>query len=72
VRPYDSAAAVPGGTKLWVARYGVAGESSAGHSAAVSPDGSTVFVTGGPTVAYDAASRGSSGEQQFATVAYHP
>ena len=102
---HDGAAAVPGGTKLWASRYGVAGQFLVANSAVGSPSGSTVFVTGGPTVAYDAAngatrwvtaggttvsgtatvvspdgsevfvtggSLGTSGEQQFATVAYQP
>jgi DNA-binding beta-propeller fold protein YncE len=49
------AAAGAGGTKLWVSRYGRADESLAANSVVASPDGSMVFVTGGPTVAYDTA-----------------
>lgn len=72
---HDGAAAVPGGTKLWASRYGVAGQFLVANSAVVSPSGSTVFVTGGPTVAYDAANGATrwvtaGGTTGFATVAY--
>jgi len=50
------------GARLWVARYGIAGEISSADSVAVSPDGSTIFVTGtaGP----------NSGVRGWATIAY--
>jgi WD40 repeat protein len=52
---YDAAT----GTKEWVRRYDVQGEAFA---LTVSPDGTTVFVTGGST--------GSTGSLDYATIAY--
>lgn len=58
-------AGAAGGTQLWVATHAVSTANSRGYAAAVSPDGSRVFVTGAgglsasssgyDTVAYDAA-----------------
>jgi hypothetical protein len=60
-------AAAPGssspGERLWASRYNGSGDSSdVANALGVSPDGSTVFVTGG--------SIGSIGNQNYATVAY--
>jgi hypothetical protein len=53
------------GTQLWVKRYNGAGIASDGATAlGVSPDGSTVFVTGDNTVT------GSTSSADYATVAY--
>lgn len=49
------------GRELWVARYGRHGSDDGASSVAVSPDGSTVFVTG-------ASGRVSDGD--YITVAY--
>jgi sugar lactone lactonase YvrE len=57
---YDAAT----GAEAWAARYdGPASGYDAAHALAVSPDGSTVFVTGG--------SAGNASRSDFATVAYH-
>jgi hypothetical protein len=49
----------PGGTTLWLARYqGTGQDVGYATSAAVSPDGSMVFVAGAVTAAYDAATGG--------------
>jgi glucose dehydrogenase len=52
------------GTRLWVARYnGPGSHGDEARSVAVSPNGGTVFVTGG--------SFGATSEGDYATVAYH-
>jgi WD40 repeat protein len=51
------------GDVLWEAHYnGPASDADDAYSVTASPDGSTVFVTGG--------SNGSNGEPDYATVAY--
>jgi PQQ-like domain len=60
----SAATAVPGGTKLWAA----AGPAGPAGSVAVSPDGSSVYVTGGPTVAYAAATGAMRWESAGTTV----
>ncbi len=54
---------VSSGLRAWTAEYSGAGGINAASSVAVSPDGSTVFVTG--------ASAGQGSGDDFATVAYH-
>jgi outer membrane protein assembly factor BamB len=50
---------VPGGTKLWAARYRDQTQQNYPNTVVPSPDGSTVFVTG------------NSGQAHFTTVAYN-
>lgn len=67
-------ASVPGGTKLWVARYRGQAKTNIAVAVAASPDGSTVFVAGFSgtvrahfsTVAYNAA----TGAQRWAVPFY--
>jgi WD40 repeat protein len=58
---YDAA----NGKQLWVKRYSPAGGSDAAYSAAVSPSGKTVYVTGG---VYGG---GGEGSEDYATIAYN-
>jgi DNA-binding beta-propeller fold protein YncE len=55
-------ASVPGGTKLWAARYRGQAKTNTPVAIAASPDGSMVFLTG--------PFRGSSGPIESATIAY--
>jgi hypothetical protein len=54
---YDASA----GTRFWASRYDAGSEDEAA-ALGVSPDGSTVFVTGSST--------GATGHDDYATVAY--
>ncbi len=73
------------GAVAWVARYGHAGQNSAGEGVAVSPDSAKVYVPGdtanyGTTIGYGSREatemRGSIGVHDgccdFGTVAYQP
>jgi WD40 repeat protein len=53
------------GKQLWAKRYSPAGGSDAAYSAAVSPSGKTVYVTGG---VYGG---GGEGSEDYATIAYN-
>ena len=60
---YDAAS----GTQLWASRYnGAPGSLNAAKSLAVSPDGSTVYVTG-----YSGLRTGSSLDADYVTIAYN-
>jgi PQQ-like domain len=61
-------AAVTSGTKLWEARYAASGRGAFSLASAVSPDGSTLFLTGGARRKVHESGAPSAG----ATLAYNP
>ncbi len=62
------AAAVTSGTKLWEARYAASGRGAFSLASAISPDGSTLFLTGGTRRKVHEISTPTAG----ATLAYNP